>query len=120
MIAYVEFGIEHSDEYRIAFMLSHHHSEDKYKNLNLPSELQPQGIQCFLILQEHVALIGRLGGLQFDPATVAQCVWAAGHGLVALLITMPDFPWIDRQELIRTMVAIQLQGILRQRDAPEA
>ncbi len=112
MHGYVEFGLLHSDEYRIAFMLSQHHRADKYKNFSETTELQPQGIQCFLKLQEQVALLGEFGLLRQDPATVAQAIWAAGHGLVALLITMPKFPWIDRADLVDTLIDIQFRGIL--------
>jgi AcrR family transcriptional regulator len=113
MRAYVDFGLKHSDEYRITFMLSHSHPKDKYKNLSLRPELQPQGIQCFLKMQDQVALLGQLGDLKHEPEVVAQCLWAAGHGLVALLITLPDFPWIDREELIEKVIEIQFEGLLQ-------
>ncbi|MGA2550593.1 MAG: TetR/AcrR family transcriptional regulator [Burkholderiaceae bacterium] len=113
MQAYVEFGLEHSDEYRIAFMLSRHDDHTEAKNMDLPAEMQPQGIQCFLLLQEHIALIGRRGELNFEPAVVAQCLWAAGHGLVALLNTMTGFPWASKKELVAKLIEIQFHGIVR-------
>jgi hypothetical protein len=38
-------------------------------------------------------------------------VWAAGHGLVALLITHPEFPWSERARLIDGLVTLLIRGL---------
>ncbi len=110
MHAYVEFGLEHEDEYRIAFMTTHH--KEKAILDGMPFEMQPAGIQCFMLISEHIAALGRAGHLRFEPELVAQSLWAAGHGLVSLLITMPHFPWCERAALITTMIESFLQGVV--------
>jgi AcrR family transcriptional regulator len=112
MHAYVRFGVEHSDQYRIAFMTPHHHSQEKAALFNAPAAEQPTGIQCFHLLQGQIQALADSGDLRFDPQIVAQCLWAAGHGLVSLLITMPLFPWADRDVLIDRLLEIQLGGVL--------
>jgi AcrR family transcriptional regulator len=115
MRAYVQFGLEHSDQYRIAFMTEQVHMRDKSEFLNALPHEQPPGIQCFHLLQDHIARLSDENQLRFDPALVAQCLWSAGHGLVALLITMPSFPWAPREELIERMLDILLEGVLGNR-----
>ena len=43
--------------------------------------------------------------------TVAEAIWAAGHGLVSLMITHVDFPWA-REALVETQLRILLNGLL--------
>lgn len=43
----------------------------------------------------------------------AQVLWAGLHGLVALLIARPEFPWVDREKLIATHVAMLARGALK-------
>lgn len=45
-----------------------------------------------------------------DPQVVAEAIRAAGHGLVSLLITNPEFPWSPRKALIRTLADAICRG----------
>jgi len=117
MRTYVQFGVEHGDEYRLAFMAKQHQLAEGFDTAafldpQVPREALPPGMQCFLLLQDHVAELARIGSLALDPRLAAQATWAAGHGIVTLLITMPHFPWVDRAELIEGTLSIQLQGLL--------
>jgi len=109
MRAYVRFGLENPVEYRIGFMVQHDHET---KSLDEPPEQQPAGMRCYLIMQAQVAALARECALNCDPVVAAQALWAAGHGIVALLITMPEFPWVDRTTLIEQIVEIQMRGVL--------
>jgi hypothetical protein len=33
--------------------------------------------------------------------TRSQCLWAALHGLVALILARPLFPWVKQDELLK-------------------
>jgi hypothetical protein len=39
-------------------------------------------------------------------------LWSAVHGVAALLIAKPHFPWGDTDELIERVVAMSLYGVL--------
>lgn len=116
MFAYVQFGLEHEDEYRITFMTPHTHKKEWQPDL--PLEMQSAGMQCSLLLSEHVAAVARAGLLRFEPEVAAQAMWAAGHGLVSLLITMPQFPWCEQKTLIATAIDSFLHGVLHPTPAP--
>ena len=42
---------------------------------------------------------------------VTQMIWAGGHGVTSLLISMPDFPWVRKNELIDLMIDTLLEGL---------
>jgi hypothetical protein len=118
MRTYVRFGVEHSDEYRLSFMIKHQ-QKDIYANdiaaflePGFPRESLPPGLQCFMDLQDRVNDVARAGQLRLDPRLAAQVIWSAGHGLVTLLITMPEFPWVDRDVLINQAVNVQFDGMV--------
>jgi hypothetical protein len=45
----------------------------------------------------------------------AQALWAAVHGLVALLLAFPDFGWVTLNELITIHTDMLLNGLIAQR-----
>jgi AcrR family transcriptional regulator len=118
MRTYVRFGVEHQDEYRLSFMIKHAHIDRTAADIaafldsSVPRSAMPAGMQCFMELQDRVDDLARAGLLRLDPRLAAQVIWAAGHGLVTLLITMPEFPWVDRDTLIGQAVEIQFQGLV--------
>ena len=46
-----------------------------------------------------------------DPVRLAMSVWSAVHGISALLIAKPHFPWGDADELIERVLRMCLDGI---------
>jgi AcrR family transcriptional regulator len=103
MTAYLDWGLSHPDEYRVIFMTpitgvaGHRPGEP-----GVPAA--PSGQATFGALQQEVARLIALGVFRpAEPQVVAEAIWAAGHGLVSLLITKPDFPWSPREALIGTV-----------------
>ena len=123
MEAYVRFGLTHPDEYRFVFMSRE--LVPPSVTLRRPAE-EPfprgqRGATCFRMLENQVARLTAGGILRpGDPALHAELIWASGHGLVALLISHPNFPWRDREQLIKGMVDLPLEGLLPRaaRDVP--
>ena len=48
-----------------------------------------------------------------DADSVAQALWAATHGVVALLITRPDFDWAPKEDLMRVTLGGLMQGLVQ-------
>jgi hypothetical protein len=113
MKAYVEFGLEHPDEYQLTFMV--HHASLKFshrKDLAQPFEQQGIGVQSFLLFRDRIAGMVNDGLLKpMDVTLAAQTVWVAVHGLVALLIARPGYVLGDRRLLIDTVVETVIRGL---------
>jgi hypothetical protein len=71
-----------------------------------------KGKIAYSFLQEQVRQLLANGDIRGgEPETVAEAIWAAGHGLVSLMITHVDFPWA-REALVETQLRILLNGLL--------
>jgi hypothetical protein len=46
-----------------------------------------------------------------DVDTASQALWAAAHGITALLIIHPHFPWTRRDELIGSVIETAVRGL---------
>jgi AcrR family transcriptional regulator len=107
--AYIDFGLEHPNDYRVAFLM----------DFNQPLEQRERCVRCHEQGQRNFdflrqALSECIDSAVFPPMDVeaaSQTLWAAAHGLVSLLILHPTFPWLDRQTLITTLVENQVNGL---------
>jgi AcrR family transcriptional regulator len=109
---YIDFGLENPDAYRVAFMLEK--SVDGSFLQKAGDRPMRAGLDAF---QRFLAMVSKLhaGGLTTsdDPLVATQVLWAGLHGLVSLLIARPEFPWVDREALIATHVAMLRRGALK-------
>jgi AcrR family transcriptional regulator len=120
---YVENGLNHPEEYRLVFMtdapgLRRHAPATLTKKALTPDqmtdpEIQPsKGQIAYGHLQELVRALLAEGHIRGDdPETVAEAIWAAGHGVVTLLITHVEFLWTP-EKLIDTQIDMLLNGLL--------
>ena len=91
--AYVRFGLENPEHYRIMFMT-------RPLAEGLPLDRLP-GLTAFGYLVEAVARCMDAGAIAAgDPFLVATNLWTAVHGITSLLIARPDFPWPDLDRLM--------------------
>lgn len=117
MRCYLAFGLSHPDEYRLVFMTPTKNLE-KYNHLTPPTDDPDvkggKGALAFREIQNIVAgLVADGTFVDGDPVTLSEALWAAGHGLVALLITKSEFPWSDRDRMIEAAIRLPLYGLLR-------
>lgn len=85
--AYVRFGVEHPEQYRILFMGKPSRTPEDF-------DLERLGdAAAFGHLLEHVTTCVQSGLIQGDPLQVSLVLWAGVHGLTSLLISKPEFPW---------------------------
>jgi hypothetical protein len=50
-----------------------------------------------------------------DVDAVSQAAWAAAHGVTALLIQRPTFPWVGRKKLIERVIDGAVDSLLVRR-----
>lgn len=109
---YIDFGLDHPDAYRVAFMLEK--SVDGSFLEKTGGRPMIAGQAVFAVFAEIVAEFHARGETVSDDAIAAtQSLWAGLHGLVSLLIARPEFPWVDREQLIATHVAMLRKGALK-------
>jgi AcrR family transcriptional regulator len=105
--AYVNFGLRYPNHYRVTF-------------INHPGRLegQPylregsQGMRAYNHLRQGVEECVRQGRFrETDVEAITQAVWASGHGITSLLITKPDFPWVNKEKLIDLTIDIYTSGL---------
>jgi AcrR family transcriptional regulator len=105
--AYIEFGIEHPSDYRVAFMMEFKNMVEAGRNLRC-HEL---GHRVYHAFRSDVAECIETGVFApRDADTASQAIWGAIHGLVCLLITRSQFPWVDQATLIETLVDTLVEG----------
>lgn len=98
--AYVEFGLNHPNHYRVAFLTppeSHEHPE-KFQ------DPESMGQRAYFALRADVEKCIKAHNLQLHVDTMAQSLWASVHGLTSLLILKCRFKWVDREELIENHI----------------
>ena len=105
--AYVRFGLDHPEQYRILFM-----SKPSAKPVAWSAE-QMADNAAFLHHLDAVQRAVDAGGLgeAVDVSLVAIGLWATVHGIVSLLIAQPDFPWPDVDDLVDHMLSTQARGL---------
>jgi AcrR family transcriptional regulator len=101
--AYVRFGLERPEQYRILFLTR-----------------PPEGWTADRIL-ENAAFGQLLEAVQAcldagvlapaNPLLVGLGLWAAVHGITSLLITKPQLPWPDVDQLVDHVVTMCVDGL---------
>lgn len=107
--AYIDFGISEPDRYQITYMT------DISQYVSVTSVLKEGGFgnKLLELVRQQLHDVLAASGSTLDPESVFQALWAQSHGIVSLLITCPDFPWVERDKLIETNIDISLKGLLR-------
>lgn len=114
--AYIRFGLANRDEYQLVFMTSDAPLKPFHrdKDLTRPFAQQGLGLQAYLIVLEQVQKLQETGCVtEADPAVATQTLWAGLHGLVALLIARPGFPWAETGRLADSLVETLTAGLGR-------
>jgi AcrR family transcriptional regulator len=92
--AYVRFGIEHPEHYRIMFMGPAWARPDQWE------DVLSTGSFGHLVEAIGAAIdAGRIRSRD-DAFTTALHVWASIHGLTSLLVARPTLPWPDLDALV--------------------
>jgi AcrR family transcriptional regulator len=106
--AYVHFALENPEHYRIVMMTEHAPAPESVDGLIAGD--------AFGYLVASVRRCLEIGIFEGDADEIALGLWAAAHGVAALLIAKPYFPWPERDAFIdRTicMAGIGLAAVSR-------
>ena len=101
---YVDFGLAHPHHYTVSFLIK---SRDERTG-------PTAGHRAFAFLQAAVAGAMASGAIRTgDVETTSQALWAASHGLVALLITVPKhrFAFVPADRLISHTIDTLIAGL---------
>lgn len=106
--AYMDFGLQNPNAYRLVFC----NTEDEAATG--PTELVGDlGSQTYERFESVVTELAGEGRLRYgDARTATQMLWMACHGLVALRITRPTFEWQSADELAAAMLDSLLHGLV--------
>ena len=99
--AYIDFGLKHRNHYKVTFILHPEHQERSEGFLRA----EDLGQTTFDVLRQGVAACVASGNFRpLDVEATSQALWAAAHGVTSLLISHPDFPWVNREILIEHLL----------------
>jgi AcrR family transcriptional regulator len=106
--AYIHFALARPEHYRLMFM------RRPDRDLAMPTEAELSAVAGLGSVIDTVRLAQERGVIApGDPARVAFTLWAAAHGIAALLIAKPHFPWGDTDELIDRVTQMCLHGLVQ-------
>ena len=106
---YIRFGLKHPDEYRLTFLLR----DGRHPGLLPQEQRQTEGLTVFSDFRERLSAAQASGALRnstASPEALAQSLWAAMHGLVALLLAFSDFDWVKLDVLIQVHTDVLWAG----------
>ncbi len=109
METYIRFGLDHPDHYIVTFILKAPLYE---KPGHYETRKAKTGKDCFDNMRRLVRRCIEEGKIKnADPEETSQALWAGIHGLTALLITKPGFPFVEREKLIQRTLEVLVRGV---------
>lgn len=114
-LAYVSFGLEYPQHYRLMFMTPH--PEPPRDQIGIEHGNPDEDAYAYLLQAIREAIEAKRLRAEFqDPELVAQIFWAGVHGLVALQLTKRESQWIDwrsARKVAEMLAETMLRGLLR-------
>lgn len=106
--AYMRWGFAHPNAYQLVYC-----QRAPVTTSPLPDATAELSRQCYEIFSGVVREVAANGRLRTGGAdSAAQALWAACHGLVALVTARPTFEWADLEELMRVTLDGLLNGLV--------
>jgi AcrR family transcriptional regulator len=105
--AYVRFGLDHPEQYRILFMRGGSHAAAA------SDEGRIRRASAFDHMVEAVSRCIDAGAFpkDSDPFVVAVELWAVVHGLTSLIISKPTFSWPEAETLTDHLLTTTCAGL---------
>jgi AcrR family transcriptional regulator len=110
-LAYIHFGLDNPEPYRILFMTGANDTPDEYKAVVLRDNAAFEQVRRCV---QGCIDTGRFRAGFTDAYRLAIGFWARVHGLTSLLVAKPQFPWpADREAFVAEYASICLAGVVR-------
>ncbi|HVE98471.1 MAG TPA: TetR/AcrR family transcriptional regulator [Mycobacteriales bacterium] len=107
--AYVRFGLDHPEAYRILFMTR---SVRAIELTGESPEASDAGVTALMHFVEAVRRCVDAGAFApADPMLIALKLWIAVHGVVSLLICERGFPWPPVDVLVESILETHARGL---------
>lgn len=106
--AYLRFGLENPEHYRILMMSRPDETPDRFTDERLASTA---GLEVIAADLSRAMAVGLLR--EQDPMEAACLLWMAVHGMVSLLISKPDFPFPPVEQLFEHLASLSIEGLGR-------
>ena len=104
LLAYIDFGVRHPNHYRMVFLVPPQRDEDEFE--------QSPGYPSYRMLCKLVDAGMSSGEIaKGDVAAISQALWAAAHGVTALLVAHKQFPFVDSTRLAEMVVDSAIAGV---------
>ena len=101
--AYVHFALENPEHYRVVMMQAHEPATEAVDSIVAGG--------AFGYLLESVQACVEQGVLEGDPVELGLGLWAAAHGVAALLVAKPYFPWPDVDDFVDRTICMAGLGL---------
>jgi AcrR family transcriptional regulator len=109
MKAYIEFGLKHPNHYEVVFIAPLDSYIDEGFEYSFESSM---GKIAFEKLVESVVGCVEAGVIKNgDIELISQTLWAGMHGLTSLLIGHTEFPFVEKERLIESMIETMIKGL---------
>ena len=107
--AYIDFGLGHPAHYKVTFMTP----QVRYCQ-DTESRSDCMGERSFVSLMNGVSACAAAGRLHVENVeTTSQMLWSAINCITSLLISHPEFPWTDRDDVINHLIDTLIGGLER-------
>jgi AcrR family transcriptional regulator len=104
--AYVHFGLENPELYRILFMTVPTEQPEGY---DVQEMLQKGGFMDLVAVVTELIASGRIR--TEDPIKVSLGLWALAHGITSLMIAHHQVPWPEVEEMVDHQFESYLNGL---------
>jgi AcrR family transcriptional regulator len=107
--AYVRFGVENPEHYRIMFMGRHDLTPQEYADERM---LETGAFGGLVAIVQACIDSGRLRPGLDDAVAVAHALWAVVHGVASIAVAKPNVPGPSVDERLTLALEIALRGVL--------
>jgi AcrR family transcriptional regulator len=103
--AYIAFGLENPEHYRILFMQKPLLTPEQWRDLKV------SGTAGFAGLEKRVVDAIAANQIEGDSREIAVAVWQLCHGIVSLMIAKPDWGWTEADSMTNHLLGTYLKGL---------